>query len=836
VQSSVVRNRPAHLVFIVTADFMLSLVDPETSSLGLRTNIENLLNLLHRAWEEGFRIDILPHTLTEISQRWDTEISTILKESISFATLPLYRYTSESLENTPIRRLDIITAIELTRRENCLYIIVSPVKKFYQSLVDEYRANTGIEIEIWNRADLNNFLDNRDEGGEGGDGGNGGSRVRTRPPSSPNGGNSPGGEERNVAASFAQTSSPQPTSAYSSEIHTSNRLARLLTYLGILLAPFLFKGLKDQALGSASTKPEIRNTKQQIAPITLVGRSQNALSSQRNLSQSTSQTASSSTQQSVATTEDASALVIAVNPRAAHLQPTPTTDSAPSAINQVLESNLSSRIIRDLITGDQSLMGRETRLGENSIDPRIPEDRLGPLNPFSIEQPTKILGGNIPQLQISVDIPSGIGINVLSDHRNRPTSADLTSFEFSFQPPTKIAFDGQAQTTVGNLPPTVPPSSNITPPLSTDGSIAIVNPTLTNPIVSKFSSGVFTVGTTGIINVDFLFDGGANAGELGIFSLSGLEQYDLESEAFIQEVIRRVTSDSVLGGVALSDAKEGARFSDPLNWSNSNSGPYEGPKTLQMRPGDQFGFVLISNGTFQEILNNPSALGNQSLLFSLTTTQPSLRYPIGQIANATGTGNIFAMEDIPVTQSDRDYNDIIFRLSGATGSTEALDSVIDRPNDWRLSSVGQEVLQSTQLVGNSGAPGNINNSFSSTNGLFVAYTQLNQQPPSTGSTVNSAPRDYSNSWVNDRLIFPTQTISTPDLGDSNSNSSVPYSSPLNNNGSTFEVDVISNDTRLEQDSNAGSSRISTELGNPFADRSPNRELPISTANSFGRKT
>src|SRR5919202_1412993 len=77
---------------------------------------------------------------------------------------------------------------------------------------------------------------------------------------------------------------------------------------------------------------------------------------------------------------------------------------------------------------------------------------------------------------------------------------------------------------------------------------------------SAFDSGVFTVGATGKVSFDFLLDGGVYQGELAIFSLEGMDEFELGSEAFIQEASRRALSDSDAGHVVISDLTEGARF------------------------------------------------------------------------------------------------------------------------------------------------------------------------------------------------------------------------------------------------------------------------------------
>ncbi|WP_226594476.1 DUF4114 domain-containing protein [Microseira wollei] len=53
----------------------------------------------------------------------------------------------------------------------------------------------------------------------------------------------------------------------------------------------------------------------------------------------------------------------------------------------------------------------------------------------------------------------------------------------------------------------------------------------------------------------------------------------------------------------------------------------------------------------------------------------------------------FAWEDIPAdsTWSDRDYNDLIFQIKGATGAVALLSNHINPTRDWRSTSVGQSI-------------------------------------------------------------------------------------------------------------------------------------------------
>ena len=86
----------------------------------------------------------------------------------------------------------------------------------------------------------------------------------------------------------------------------------------------------------------------------------------------------------------------------------------------------------------------------------------------------------------------------------------------------------------------------------------------------SFETGTFIVGTSGEVEVDFLFDGGWFRGELAVFSLEGMETYEPGSTEFMVEAARRALTNSELGHILVRDQTEAARFgadlaSIPLN-------------------------------------------------------------------------------------------------------------------------------------------------------------------------------------------------------------------------------------------------------------------------------
>jgi hypothetical protein len=139
----------------------------------------------------------------------------------------------------------------------------------------------------------------------------------------------------------------------------------------------------------------------------------------------------------------------------------------------------------------------------------------------------------------------------------------------------------------------------------------------------QFKSGIFTVGESGEVGIDWLWDGGKYRGEAGIFSLSGLEEFEVGSEDFIREVTTRVLSSSESGHVVLSDHTDAARFDGKLDYEGDfNSGEYRGVRTFAMQAGDTFGIAIVPDGKFATLLNNPGAEGKLRPLFSMVTFNP----------------------------------------------------------------------------------------------------------------------------------------------------------------------------------------------------------------------
>ena len=217
---------------------------------------------------------------------------------------------------------------------------------------------------------------------------------------------------------------------------------------------------------------------------------------------------------------------------------------------------------------------------------------------------------------------------------------------------------------------------------------------------ATFSEGVFEVGASGEVTLDFLFDGHWFSGELALFNLDGMEYFTPGSLEFIQEAASRALSDSQQGYTLLQDAIEGARFGSSFDWEASfNSGEYLGQKTFALPEGTRFGLMLTQNNTIAEIAANPASIwqNRQMPIFSIPEANPGNSE--GQVVSVDDR-DIFAFEDLRVDweKSDRDYNDIIFQLQGASAVVPHIEEWIDLNRNWLNTTFGSEILAINQDI------------------------------------------------------------------------------------------------------------------------------------------
>ncbi|MBP0017639.1 MAG: DUF4114 domain-containing protein [Cyanobacteria bacterium SBLK] len=167
-------------------------------------------------------------------------------------------------------------------------------------------------------------------------------------------------------------------------------------------------------------------------------------------------------------------------------------------------------------------------------------------------------------------------------------------------------------------------------------------------IIPKFIAGFFTVGNTGKVEIDFLFEGWNDGGEVAIFSLAEMDESISDSDAFIRQAALRSVSHSPWG------------YTLPRDRLKTSS-----HQEFVLQPGDRFGLMFVSKGKVADIIADPQFKHTSRPLFSLATDNTDNDFFWGQMVDLTGEGNTFAIEDLRL--DGQFEGELIFKLQGAIG-------------------------------------------------------------------------------------------------------------------------------------------------------------------------
>ncbi|MDY6805765.1 MAG: DUF4114 domain-containing protein [Cyanobacteriota bacterium] len=221
-----------------------------------------------------------------------------------------------------------------------------------------------------------------------------------------------------------------------------------------------------------------------------------------------------------------------------------------------------------------------------------------------------------------------------------------------------------------------------------------------------FDSGVFKASDSGELKISYLFDGGGYQGDLALVNLEGLNAKSHPD--FVKQAAERALSNSELGYVVIKDKEEGALFDKRLGEKSRNAGEYLGEKTFSVNPGDEYGFMLVPNGTVEEVFERPNIGWSKRPVFSMSTEAEIDTFLPGQFVDLTGEGQVFVFEDVRADRPnfDGDYNDFVFSVSGLEGSADSVEEYINPLKDWRSDDNGQEFLEIVDelINGSSQAP------------------------------------------------------------------------------------------------------------------------------------
>ena len=268
--------------------------------------------------------------------------------------------------------------------------------------------------------------------------------------------------------------------------------------------------------------------------------------------------------------------------------------------------------------------------------------------------------------------------------------------QFSASAVKSIVYNGNGGTDYFTNATTIASSTTTTATGTVGGSLLVGDVKATDPALLG-NVGTYVVGSTGQVSVDYLYDGAGYRGQLGMFSLSGMGNLVLGTSAYNEEAARRALSNSTLGHTVISVQTETAKYQANLSWEGNyhdGHGSYLGPKTFTMTPGDTFATILVPNGTLQQVFNNPSVGGNLQPLYSIPAANPYTVTPqlLGQQGDLDGHGSLFAYEDLRLDQgSDKDYNDVVFQVTGAKGMSPPVSDMVNPSKDFLTTPVFQQI-------------------------------------------------------------------------------------------------------------------------------------------------
>jgi hypothetical protein len=193
-------------------------------------------------------------------------------------------------------------------------------------------------------------------------------------------------------------------------------------------------------------------------------------------------------------------------------------------------------------------------------------------------------------------------------------------------------------------------------------------------------NGVFTVGSGGFFSMDLLSDGGAYQGQIGVFSLTGMEDMKLDSKEFAKEAAQRAIGGNGQGYLLFDDATQDGRF------DGGAKNNYEGAATVSFQAGEKVALILVPNGELRDVARGRMG-GDKAPMFSIAAAN---KQGLDQFAKVST--NTFGWEDISCKSRfcDQDFNDLVIKVAGATAEVKDL-TAISQNTGWLQSALGQQL-------------------------------------------------------------------------------------------------------------------------------------------------
>jgi hypothetical protein len=196
------------------------------------------------------------------------------------------------------------------------------------------------------------------------------------------------------------------------------------------------------------------------------------------------------------------------------------------------------------------------------------------------------------------------------------------------------------------------------------------------------NTGSWTVGPSGQITFGYGYREAGYASRLALFSLAGMDIYDLNTDAgrkaFMLEAMRRILAGGTQGRVVIDASTSTAG-------STSN--------TYNFNPGDQVAALLIPNTSLQSAMNSLASYSGTLAAYSSANPSTSPLVSVAkngvdipsfyskQFAMLGTNSNTYAVEDmVTTTSTTADYQDMVFTATGMTAN--AAMNTIANPSDF----------------------------------------------------------------------------------------------------------------------------------------------------------
>jgi|GEM_PF-4555414 len=181
-------------------------------------------------------------------------------------------------------------------------------------------------------------------------------------------------------------------------------------------------------------------------------------------------------------------------------------------------------------------------------------------------------------------------------------------------------------------------------------------------------AGVFVVGESGEISLEYIYDGGSNKGQLIAFSLDEMEGFEGSFSEYSEAIVAQALDEEKAYFVS-NDQDDKAVFEGDLNEQGlSNGGTLAGERVFTFEPGERIGLMLMPTGDLEG-----------EAFFSFLSANPD--GVAHSLQMQTTEGVLIGFEDL-FNGGDGDFQDVLFNLQGIETSYTHLPKNIDEDRVW----------------------------------------------------------------------------------------------------------------------------------------------------------